>query len=186
MTHTIQGEHVFLRPIEPADAELSHRWRTDAEVAALAGLPMPMSLAQVEERIARLAKSGEEAYSFLICLRADDRPIGEASLFEVDLPNGSAELGIFIGETAEWGRGYGTDAVNALVDFGFGSLRLERIWLNVWTENARARRSYEKAGFVREGTLRHDRYEGGRFTDGHVMSLLRDEWLALPRRAATS
>ena len=64
-----------------------------------------------------------------------------------------------------------------------GQLRLERIFLNVWTENARAIRAYEKAGFVREGTLRHDRYEGGRYTSGHVMSMLRDEWLALSRRA---
>ena len=44
------------------------------------------------------------------------------------------------------------------------------------TENPRAQRSYEKAGFTREATLRHDHLEGGRYTDGHVMSILRDEW----------
>ena len=46
----------------------------------------------------------------------------------------------------------------------------------VWTENPRAQRSYEKAGFTQEATFRHDRWEGGRYTDGHVMSILRDEW----------
>ncbi len=177
MAHPLEGERVFLRPIESSDAELIHRWRSDAEVAALAGIAMPVSLAQVEKRTERLAETmGDERYDFIICLLADERPIGAAMLFDLDLLNGSAELGIFIGEKAEWGNGYGTDAVNALVDFGFGSLRLERIWLNVWTENDRARRAYEKAGFVREGTLRHDRYEGGRYTDGHVMSILHDEW----------
>ena len=44
------------------------------------------------------------------------------------------------------------------------------------TENPRAKRSYEKAGFTHEGTFRHDRWEGGRYTDGHVMSILHDEW----------
>lgn len=177
MTHLIQGERVFLRPFERADAELDHRWREDRDVAELASIAVPMSLAQVEKRAARIAEStGEDRYVFIICLLADERPIGEAMLFELDRVNGSAELGIFIGEKTEWAKGYGTDAVNALVDFGFGTLRLERIWLEVWTENARARRAYEKAGFVHEGTLRHDRYEGGRFTDGHVMSILRDEW----------
>lgn len=68
--------------------------------------------------------------------------------------------------------------MNALVDLGFSELRLERIWLKVWTENDRARRACEKAGFVHEGTTRHDRYEGGRFTDAHIMSILRDEWLS--------
>jgi RimJ/RimL family protein N-acetyltransferase len=185
--HLIRGERVYLRPFEKSDAELSHRWRTDADVVRLASLPIPISLSQVEQRIERQAeKAGEDGYGFVICLLEDDRAIGEAALFDLDRVNGGAELGIFIGEKEEWGKGYGTDAVNALVDFGFASQRLERIWLEVWTENDRARRSYEKAGFVREGTLRHDRYEDGRFTDGDIMSILREEWLALPRRATDS
>ena len=183
MRHIIQGERVFLRPFEKTDAAVYHRWRVDADVAELAGLPLPLSLGEVEHRIAE--KDAEGTHAFLICLLADERPIGEGLLFDVDRRNGSAQLGIFIGEKDEWGRGYGTDAVNALVDFGFASLRLERVWLEVWTENARALRAYQKAGFVHEGTLRHDRYEGGRFTDGHVMSIVRDEWLALPRRRSS-
>lgn len=185
MTHIITSGRVFLRPFEKADAETYRRWRADADPMALAGWPdrAPLSLAQVEQRIERVtAEQGKELYTFLICLLGDERPIGEALFGHLDRAHGSAELGIFIGETEEWGKGYGTDAINALVDFGFGELRLERIFLNVWTENHRARRAYEKAGFVHEGTARNDRYEGGRFTSGHVMSLLRDEWMSLPRR----
>ena len=186
MKPIIASGRVYLRPLEAADAELYRRWRADAEPMALAGWrdPAPMSLAQVEARIERLAKEqGDDVYNFLICLLGDERPIGEVSLGHIDRNGGSAELGIFIGEPDEWGKGYGTDAVNALVDFGFGELRLERIWLEVWTENARARRAYEKAGFVYEATLRNDRYEGGRFTSGDVMSILRDEWSGLACRA---
>lgn len=186
MTHIIQGDRVFLRPFEMADAELYRRWRADAEPMRLAGWrdPAPMSLAQVEARIERLTKEqGDDFVAFLICLLADERPIGEVMLADIDHRNGSAEVGIFIGEPDEWGKGYGTDAVNALVDFGFGQLRLERIFLEVWTENPRAQRAYEKAGFVHEATLRNDRYEYGELTSGHVMSILRDEWSALPRRA---
>jgi RimJ/RimL family protein N-acetyltransferase len=187
VSHIAESGRVFLRPLEPADAERYHRWRTDAEVASLAGFPAPPSLAQVQRRLADATdKQGQDRYSFLICLLENERPIGEVSLFELDLQHGSAEVGIFIGEKAEWGKGYGTDAVTAIVDFGFGALRLERIWLNVWTENERARRAYEKAGFVHEGTMRHDRYEGGRFTDGHIMSVLRGEWLARRRGAEST
>ena len=181
MTHIIQGERVFLRPFEATDADLYRRWRADAEPMALAGWNdrAPLSLAQAAARMDRLATDqGKDYYTFLICLLADERPIGEVSLADLDLLNGSAQLGIFIGEVAEWGKGYGTDAVNAIVDFGFRELRLERIWLNVGTENDRARRAYDKTGFVLEATLRNDRYEGGRRTSGHVMSILRDEWLS--------
>ena len=60
-------------------------------------------------------------------------------------------MGIVIGEKSLWGQGYGTDALNALLDFGFGELRLERIWLEVNDDNLRGKRSYEKCGFVLRG-----------------------------------
>ena len=179
MGHIISSGRVFLRPFEASDAEAYRRWRADAEPMALAGWHerAPLSLAQVERRIAGLAdEQGKDAYSFLICLADDDRPIGEAMLMDIDRVNGSAAVGIFIGEPDEWGKGYGTAAVRALVGFGFAELRLERIWLEVGTDNPRAIRSYEKAGFTREATLRRDRWEGGRFADGHIMSILHDEW----------
>ena len=179
MTHIIASGRVFLRPFEASDAETYRRWRADAEPMALAGWHerAPLSLAQVERRIARLADDqGKDVYTFVICLAEDERPIGEVMLADLDRVNGSAQVGIVIGESDEWGKGYGTDAVRALVDFGFAELRLERIWLEVGTENLRAKRSYEKAGFTHEGTFRHDRWEGGRYTDGHIMSILHDEW----------
>ncbi|HEU5324514.1 MAG TPA: GNAT family protein [Candidatus Limnocylindria bacterium] len=185
MTHLVRGERVFLRPFEARDNEAYRRWRADARVMATAGFGerAPLSLAQVEKRLEQVtAEQGKDQYLFAICLIDDEHPIGEGSLFGIDRRVGSAELGIFIGEPEEWGEGYGTDAVNALVDFGFGELRLERIWLNVWTENVPARRAYEKAGFVREGRVRHDLYEHGTYTDGDIMSILRDEWL---RRVAS-
>jgi RimJ/RimL family protein N-acetyltransferase len=76
--------------------------------------------------------------------------------------------------------------VVALVHFAFAELRMERVWLNVGTDNDRARRAYEKAGFVLEGTLRHDRYEGGRYTSGHLMSILRHEWQESSRLPPTT
>lgn len=177
MTHILTSGRAYLRPIERSGAERYRRWRADAEPKALAGWrPGTVSLVQVEARIERLAKADDRSVmTFVICLLADDRPVGEVMLFEIDHRNGSAELGIFIGEADQWGKGYGTDAIRAMVDDGFGNLRLERIWPEVWTENARARRAYKKAGFVHEGTLRNDRFEGGR-QSGDIMSILRDAW----------
>ena len=129
-----------------------------------------------------LQRQGKDAYHFVICLREDGRPIGTLGLFDIDEVNGHAGIGITIGEKQLWGRGYGTDAMNALVDFGFGMLRFERMWLDVYDFNARARRSYEKAGFVVEGTKRHEVYKRGRYYDAVLMSILRDEWLSISRR----
>jgi RimJ/RimL family protein N-acetyltransferase len=178
----IRGAQVFLRPAERTDIPLFVAWLNDYETSRHLTTRAPLSVA-LEERWFddMLTREGKDAYHFVICLLADRRPIGTAGLFGLDLLNGQAGFGIFIGERALWNRGYGTDALEAISDFGFGELRLERIWLDVFTDNARAKRSYEKAGFSVEGILRHDMYRSGRFQDVYRMSLLRAEWEALPR-----
>ena len=72
--------------------------------------------------------------------------------------------------------------MNALLDFGFGQLRLERLWLEVYDFNLRARRSYEKSGFSLEGTQRRAIFKRGKHRDVLLMAILRDEWAALDRR----
>lgn len=178
----IRGERVYLRPSERADLPAFVRWLNDADVAATLAVRAPMSVAAEEAWFERmLAAQGRTDYHFVICLLDDDRPIGTIGLHEVDRDNGRAEFGIAIGEKDEWGKGYGTDALRAICDFGFGQLRLERIGLEYYAGNDRGRRAYQKAGFVHEGTLRHARFSDGNYLDVHVMGLLRSEWAARRR-----
>ena len=179
----IRGEQVFLRASEREDVPLFVSWLNDADVLRNLSMFVPMSDAGEAAWFDRmLAAQGKTDYHFVICLLADARPIGTIGLHGLDLQNGSAEFGIAIGEKAEWNKGYGTDALRAICDFGFGVVRLERIGLYVYAGNDRARRSYEKAGFTHEGILRRAHFARGEHLDVHVMSLLRDEWSALPHR----
>ena len=175
----IHGERIFLRPSERADLPLFVRWLNDADVARNLAGRAPMSLAAEEAWFDRMLRAqGTTDYHFVLCLLEDGRPIGTVGLHAVDRVNGSAEFGIAIGEVREWGKGYATEALGAICDFGFGELRLERIALDVYAGNARGRRAYEKAGFLLEATLRNARYGHGRYEDVLVMSLLRDDWAA--------
>ena len=128
-----------------------------------------------------LEAHGKERYLFVICRLDDGVAIGNCGLFDINYVDGNAGIGITIGEKHLWGQGYGTDAMNALVDFGFGQLRLERLWLEVYDFNTRARRSYDKAGFTLEGVERRAVYKQGEFHDVQLMSILRDEWAARRR-----
>jgi RimJ/RimL family protein N-acetyltransferase len=177
----VRGENVYLRAPERADIPTFVRWFNDAEVLRDLAMFAPMSEAAEASWFDRmLAAQGKTDYHFVICLLADDRPIGTIGLHGIDFTNGNAEFGIAIGEKAEWDKGYGTDALRAICDFGFGELRLERIGLLVYDGNDRARRSYVKAGFSHEGTMRRAHFARGEHHDVHVMGLLRDEWAALP------
>ena len=177
----LRGTLVYLRPLEPDDAEVVHRWFEDTRIATLMG-DLPRSLARRRQRIeADLGDQGDAVFTFLICLLEDDRPVGRTDLFHLDRQNGSAAFGITIGDPGLWGRGYGTDAVDAVVDFAFGQLRLERLWLDTDAHNDRAQAVYAKAGFMREGVLRRAFYQDGRWSDDIRMAMIRDEWVALQR-----
>ena len=179
----IRGQQVYLRAAERGDVPTFVRWMNDAEVLANLAMFAPMSQAAEEGWFDRmLAAQGSTDYHFVICLIADDRPIGTVGLHEINFIDGRAEFGIAIGERSEWDKGHGTDATRAVCDFGFGALRLERIGLFFYDGNDRARHAYEKAGFVHEGTLRRAHFSRGEHRDVHVMGLVRDDWQALTHR----
>lgn len=179
----IHGRLTFLRPAERADVPTLVRWFNDVETTRFLSARAPMGLA-LEERWfeGMLERQGQSGWFFLICRLVDARPVGTIGLFDIDLTNGSTGIGITIGERDDLGKGLGTDALESLLDFGFGRLRLERMWLDVYDFNERAIASYRKAGFQHEGMARHGAYRDGRFVDVVAMAILRDEWTA--RRAA--
>ena len=101
---------------------------------------------------------------------------------EVDWKNGHGTVGIFIGQEAYLGRGYGTDAMRVLVDFIFNETNLNKLRLNVFAFNERAIKSYKKCGFVVEGTHRQELFRYGRYHDELRMGILRSEWAALKEK----
>lgn len=180
-TPMLRGERVWLRMIEKADILTTDI--DDRELGHFAGFKLAFSPDMAEGWFREL--SGEMAngttYQFAICPIGSRESIGGCGLRHIDQANGSAEVSIFVTDAARWGTGLGTDAMNALLDFGFGELRLNRIELEVFDYNPRAIRSYEKAGYRIEVRRRRARFHRGQFHDMIRMGILRDEWLALER-----
>jgi RimJ/RimL family protein N-acetyltransferase len=173
----LRGELVYLRPGERSDIPLFVRWLSDARTTRNLLIRSPIGEA-IEERWfdTMLEHHGRERWFFVICRLVDGRPVGSLDLHDLDQINGSAGIGIAIGDPADTGQGYGTDALRVLVRFGFDELRLVRLWLDVYDENEGARRVYERLGFVHEATFRHGLFRRGRFMDVHRLGLLREEW----------
>jgi RimJ/RimL family protein N-acetyltransferase len=103
-------------------------------------------------------------------------PIGTCGYHGIDWRSRSAELGISIGEKSFWNKGYGTETMRLLLKYGFETLNLNRIMLDVFDTNKRAIRTYEKAGFLLEGRKRQAMYKNGKYFDILIMSVIRDEW----------
>ncbi|HET7224107.1 MAG TPA: GNAT family protein [Candidatus Eisenbacteria bacterium] len=178
----LSGRRVHLRALETADAPLIITWFNDPEVRRTLQAYRPMMVETEVEWLERMAHSDRDL-ALGIVPRGSERLIGVAGLHGIDPRHRHAGFGIAIGETSEWGKGYGTDATQAMVDHAFLTLNLNRVWLHVYEFNARGRRAYERVGFQLEGTLREAYFGEGRYWDVHTMAILRADW---ERRRAKS
>lgn len=101
----------------------------------------------------------------IICDLDNDRPLGSVYIRDIDRQHHKAEYGIFIGEPDARGRGIGTAAARLMLRYCFEEEGLHRVYLRALSDNLQAIRSYEKAGFVREGLLRDDVCIDGKYRD---------------------
>jgi len=114
---------------------------------------------------------------FAIRLIKENKIIGTCQLHSIHPVYRSAELQIRIGETDEQSKGYGSDAVKLLIQYGFKDLNLYRIELNVIADNSRAIKLYDRIGFKKEGVKRKACFINGVYKDLILMSVLKDEFI---------
>ena len=176
----IYGEHIRLRGVEHTDIPRFFEWVNDPEVKEGLSIYLPISMTDEESWFSRVSRTEDHEKPLAIELKEGEswRLIGNIGFFNLEWTNRCAEFGIFIGDKTLWNRGYGTEAVELILKHGFETLNLNRIYLRVYSTNPRAIRSYEKAGFVPEGTLREAVYRHGKYADVYIMSVLRSEWNA--------
>lgn len=182
----LEGRLVRLRALEPSDAERGHRWVNDPEVKVfLDAVRYPISMAE-EERWME-GQTGSSFGRVILAIETKDGcHIGNVELRGSSAEDRRGELGILIGDKEYWSKGYGTDAILALLRFAFEEMNLYRVWLTTGENNPRALACYRKCGFREEGRMRQDRYLGGRYWDTIVMGLLREEFEAARRAEARS
>lgn len=102
--------------------------------------------------------------------------IGEIELDQIAWRSGEAELKIEITDQKMHGQGFGTQAINALLEQAFSRMNLKRVYLRVFAENTAALRCYEKVGFTKEGRLQR-RMNGNSRQEIILMGIKRTEFL---------
>ncbi|MGF7049013.1 RimJ/RimL family protein N-acetyltransferase [Paenibacillus sp. DS2015] len=171
----LEGNLVYLRPVEVEDAANYYKILYQPDVRRLTGTQAIFTLSQVT---AYLESKGGDSSSILlwIAVRDTNEHIGDIAFQDIDRNNRSANIRIAINGDEHQGKGYGSEALRLLLDYGFGILNLHRIELNVFSYNGRALHVYEKLGFVREGVQRDALYYNHAYHDSIMMSLLEDEY----------
>ena len=87
----------------------------------------------------------------------------------------TGEFGIYIGDDDYRNGGFGSDALRTLIKYGFEDLNLNRIWCEVYDNNA-ALEVYKHIGFIYEGKMRENYYHEGQYWDSHILGMLKKEY----------
>lgn len=156
------GTKCYLSPIDINDAEKYAEWLNDLEVTS--NLNLYASVINTETEKSLLEKLSKEHHYAIIDCNSDDM-IGTCGFLEVDHLNQAAEIGIFIGNKKFWNKGFGTESLRLLLDYGFKALNLHNVMLKVYSFNERAVKSYQKTGFKIMGKRREALKRGNKTFD---------------------
>jgi len=160
---SIKGEKVVLRPMTVEEMPLFYEWATQSDGTAywygeLVGDDIP-----TREKFFRGWKSHyfdgtapEKGRCFVILV--NDRAIGQVNYNAINADNRSVELDIIIANNEDMNKGYGSDALKALIRYLFENMNIRRCWIEPGEYNRRAIKAYEKAGFKHVTTyIKNDR-----------------------------
>ncbi len=178
------GELIQLRALEPSDLDQLYKWENDTAIWSVSGTLAPFSRFVLEQY---LASSHQDIYSnkqlrLIIDLTVNDEDgelehethsIGCIDLFDFDPKNRKAGVGILIADRADRGKGYATEALNLLVDYGFDVLDLHQIYSNVRVDNENSVALFKRIGFEITGLKQDWILDGGKWYDEYTMQLIK-------------
>jgi [ribosomal protein S5]-alanine N-acetyltransferase len=182
----LETERLVLRLPTLADAPVLQGLASDRAIAdTMISVPHPYPDGEAARYIARrlAERQGGSASPFVIERKADQQLCGVIELRDIELDHYQGELSFWLAADA-WGQGYMSEAVKSVVQTGFETLGLNRLYAYHMERNPGSGRVLQKNGFVREGVLRQRVYKWGVFENTVLWAMLRQDWLPPAPRSA--
>jgi len=172
----ISNEKMILRAVEMQDKDMLLSIINDADTEyMLGGWALPVSSLQQEEWL----KNQKQSLDTVRCVIQDkvaEKAVGMIVLTDIDCKNGNAEIHIKLALGDEFrNKGYGTQAINLLVEYAFEELRLHLIYARINKHNIASQKMFSKCGFMEEGILKERVFKKGKYMDVVLFSKIRTE-----------
>lgn len=173
LTTELHTERLHLRKMKVSDSPSLFEIWSDPEVTKFMNIDSFTDENQAKDMIKLLDEFSldNKAIRFSIIEMESNEIIGSCGFNSLDFENEKAEIGYDIAR-AFWGRGYASEAISALLDYAFSTLKLNRIEAKVEPENVNSVKVLRKLNFMFEGTLRRYERVNGKFIDLNMYSKL--------------
>ena len=172
------GDRIFLSPVGTSNEEIEKftEWMNDFQVTDYIGRSGNITTIIGERDWLENSSKNTESRIFDIIELKDNKLIGVISLENFNWIERSAVLGVFIGDRNFRNNGYGPEAINLLLEYGFEYLNLHSIRLELLSINERAHKCYLKCGFKDTGCNREQVFLNGKYYDKLHMDILENEF----------
>ncbi len=174
----LRGKRISLTPIKREYLKFFLKWFNDPEITQYLVIYRPLTQMEEEDWLENLKNRKDTIHFSIVISNKDDSEIliGNCGIHNINWKNRVGETGIVIGEKQYQNKGYGIEAMELLLEYGFVTVNLNRIELHVYDYNSRAIKLYKKLGFTEEGRKRQFMWNKGSYHDAIMMGMLAEEW----------
>jgi len=170
---------IKFRAVEREDLRQLCDWRNDPDLMKVTREYRRLNMLNQEEWLKQisLTKPPEDImFCIEVALPTGNCLIGVCGLTYINWKERHAEVSIYIGDKDMRGKGYASESIAYLLDYGFRTLGLNRIYAIIYEYNQGSQKLFESRGFKYEGRHRGAHYYDGLFWDEFVYGILRDEY----------
>ena len=173
----LMGHNCYLLPYMVDNAEKWAEWFYDPEIPSVLGDKVFTSpITSEEEQESITPNLDQQNHIFGIFEKGTDQIVGRIGLFNIQVADRHAMVGIQLGEKKYWGKGFGQDSMTLILDYAFGILNLHNVMIRTFEFNARSLVCYNKVGFKEIGRRRQVRVIAGKKYDELLFDILAEEF----------
>ena len=172
---TLKGQNVYLRALEPEDLAFVYALENDLSVWEVSQTQTPYSKFLIHQYLENAHQDIYQAKQLRLAICKNDTfdAIGLIDLFDFDPKNHRAGIGIIIQETKDRNQGFGSQALDLLIQYSFDHLALHQLFANIATTNEASIRLFTTFGFQMAGVKRDWNFSQGTYTDEAMYQLIR-------------
>ncbi|MEW8955860.1 GNAT family N-acetyltransferase [Clostridium sp.] len=180
MRELLKGTKIKLTYLKDEDIDAFTHWYEDTKFLRLYSSEpsIPKSPSEIS-KIFDEVKNSPTSIGLAIRDILSNEILGYLELDGVNYNNGTSWIAIAIGDSKNWGKGYGTEALNLALDFSFNELNLHKLQLTVFEYNKSAIKLYENIGFKKEGSYREYIHRDGKRFDMYLYGMIKSEYKSI-------
>jgi RimJ/RimL family protein N-acetyltransferase len=174
----IKGEKTGLRALEKADLPQLRDWRNIPDFRKHFREVRELNMHN-QEKWLEITNNRSTDFMFGIVDLKTNELIGAAGLLYINWINRAGDFSFYIGREEAYidNEGFALDAAKILIEYGFNNLNLNKIWMELYEFDEQKLKLFrEDLNFHTDGKLRQNCFEGGRYWDSYMISLLRSEY----------